>query len=78
MNFPWNKSQNLLPPNQYDKNDTFNYFFNNFQKECSIISDIFFGFTETTNECLNCKNKFNSQGMNNPICYNYGIFNCLI
>ena len=73
-----NKSQNLLPLNQYDKNNAFNYFFNDFQKECSIISDIFFGFTETTNECINCRNKYNSQGINNPICYNYGIFNCLI
>ena len=24
------------------------------------------------------KNKFNLQGCSNPICYNYGIFNCLI
>ena len=73
-----NKSQNLLTLNQYDENNTLNYSFNYFQKECSIISDIFFGFTETTNECLNCKNKYNSQGKNNSICYNYGIFNCLI
>jgi len=73
-----NKSQNLLPLNQYDKNNAFNYFFNDFKNDCSIISDIFFGFNETTNECLYCKNKYNSQGINNPICYNYGIFNCLI
>ena len=52
--------------------------FEKFQKECSIISDIFFGFNETTNECINCKNKYNLRGLNNPICYNYGIFNCLI
>ena len=64
--------------NQYDKNNAFNYFLNEFRKECSIISDIFFGFNETTNECLNCKNIYNSKGINNPICYNYGIFNCLI
>jgi len=66
------------PLNQYDKNNSFNYFFNDFKKECSVISDLFFGFTETTNECLYCKNNFNLQGQNNPICYNYGIFNCLI
>ena len=64
--------------NQYDKSNAFNHFFNDFKKECSIISDIFFGITETTNECLNCKNVFNSQGLLNPICYNYQIFNCLI
>jgi len=73
-----NKSQNLLSLNQYDKNNAINYLFNDFQKDCSIISDIFFGFTETSNECLNCKNKYNSIGINNPIFYNYGIFNCLI
>ena len=39
---------------------------------------IFFGITETTNECLNCKNNYNSQGLLNPIVYNYQIFNCLI
>ena len=75
-----NKTGNkILPPlNQYDKNNAFLYFFNEFQKECSIISDIFFGFTETTNECLYCKNFYNSIGQSNPICYNYGLFNCLI
>jgi len=64
--------------NQYDKVNAFNHFFREFQNECSIISDIFFGFTETTNECQNCKNIYNSQGLMNPICYNYQIFNCLI
>jgi len=73
-----NDSDNNLVLNPYDKQNSFNHFFNDFKKECSIISDIFFGFTETTNECLYCKNYYNSQGNNNPICYNYGIFNCLI
>ena len=27
---------------------------------------------------MNCKNIYNGKGLNNPICYNYGIFNCLI
>ena len=70
-----NKSKQL---NQYDKNNVFNYFSEEFQKESSIISDIFFGFNEKTNECINCKNKNKSKGLNNPICYNYGIFNCII
>ena len=77
---PINK-QNLIvtePLNQYDKSNAFNHFFSEFQKECSIISDVFFGFTETTNECLNCKKIYNSKGLMNPICYNYQIFNCLI
>jgi len=70
-----NENQNL---NQYDKNNAISYFFNDFKKDFSIISDLFFGINETTNECFNCKNIYNLKGMNSPICYNYGIFNCLI
>ena len=66
------------PLNQYDKNNAFNYFFKDFKSQVSIISDIFYGFNETTNECLNCKNIYNLKELNNPICYNYGLFNCLI
>ena len=73
-----NNNNMNVPLNQYNKNNAFNYFFNDFKKECSIISDVFFGFTETTNECLYCKNNYNSKGYATPICYNYGIFNCLI
>ena len=71
-----NKTKTLL--DQYDKNNAFEHFFDDFQKECSIISDLFFGFNETTNVCLFCKNNYNLQGKNYPICYNYGIFNCII
>ena len=64
--------------NQYDKNNAFNFFMNDFKNNCSIISDLFFGFNETTNVCLYCKHQSKLKGLNNPICYNYGIFNCLI
>ena len=74
----YNNDINVQPLNQYDKNNAFNYFFNDFKKQCSIISDIFFGFNETTNECLNCKKIYNSNGLDSPLCYNYGIFNVLI
>ena len=74
-----NKNQNGVQPlNQYDKINAANYLFNEFQNELSIISDTFFGVNETNNECINCKNIYNLQGLNNPICYNYGIFNCII
>ena len=71
---------NTAPPklNQYDRMNAFNFFFDDFQNECSIISDTFFGFNETTNVCLFCKNQYNSLNQMNPVCYNYGIFNCLI
>ena len=78
---PINSNNNLNSEvlNQYDKNNSWNHFFKDFKNELSIISDIFYGFNETTNECLNCKNIYNFRGLNNnPICYNYGIFNCLI
>jgi len=74
-----NRNYNVEQPfNQYDRNNAFVHFMNDFTKDCSIISDAFFGFTETTNECLNCKKNYNSQNLKNPICYNFGIFNCLI
>ena len=64
--------------NQYDKKNAFDNFFYEFKTQVSIISDIFFGINETTSVCLNCKANYNSRNQNNPICYNYGIFNCLI
>ena len=66
------------PLNQYNKNIIFENFINGFSQEVSIISDFFFGFTETTIECLNCKNNYNLKGLNSPLIYNYGIFNCII
>ena len=73
-----NNKEPSEPYNQYDKNISFNHFFYEFNNEISVISNIFFGFNETTNECLYCKNYYNSQGCSNPICYNYGTFNCII
>ena len=64
--------------NQFDKDSALNYFFDDFQKESSIISEIFFGFNETTNECTNCKKKYISEGIKNQISYKYGLFNCII
>ena len=75
-----NKNNSLInmPLNQYDKKNSLNHFFYDFQNNCSVISDIFFGIVETTNECQNCRNNYNAKGLNTPICYNYQIFNCLI
>ena len=64
--------------NHYDKKETMNYFFEEFMKENSIISDLFLGIIETTTVCLNCKQKYNSRGMNNPIFYDYQKINCII
>ena len=64
--------------NQYDKNNAFLHFLDEFQQDTSIVSELFYGFNETTNVCQFCKNKYNSNGQIEPICYNYGIFNILI
>jgi ubiquitin C-terminal hydrolase len=73
------KNEIKLPPlNQYDQKNAIQHFFQDFQEELSIFSDVFFGFNETTNVCLNCKNNYGSKGQAFPICYNYGIFNCII
>ena len=73
-----NKVQVSDQLNQYDKQNAFYNYFNEFIKETSIISDLFFGFNETTTICLNCKNYFNSRNRPNPICYNYSAFNLII
>ena len=72
-----NSSQNNKI-NKYDKNKIFENFFNNFKQKTSIISEIFFGFKESKNECLNCKRIYKSQGLDNPIYYTYESFKYLI
>ena len=67
-----------IPLNQYDRLNSHNYFFNDFNKDSSILSQNFFGFNETTTECLYCKNISINQGTPTPIYYSYGLFNCLI
>ena len=73
-----NSENNSDQVNQYDQKETLSSFFKDFQKQTSIISDIFFGIEETTSICLYCQNNFESQGKNLPILYNYQIFNVLI
>ena len=75
---PFNTKNAEVQLNQYNKDNALSHFISEFQKETSIISDIFYGCNETTNVCQFCKNKYNSKGQNEPICYNYGIFNILI
>jgi len=69
-----NNKSSTLQLNQYDQNSAFNYFINDFANNTSIITDIFFGVNETTSICLKCKNIYNQQGLNNPICYDFGSF----
>ena len=73
-----NDQMNYPPLNQYDRNNSYYYFLKDYMKEASVISDTFYGVNETTNDCLNCKKMYSMNNMNNPICYNYGIFNNLI
>ena len=73
-----NSNENTQNIKQYDQKSTLLAFFEDFKQDCSIISDLFFGITETTNICLNCKNNFSSKNMDYPICYNYQKFNNII
>ena len=72
------KNVQLPPLNQYAQKNAIQHFFMEFQEELSVFSDLFFGFNETTNICYNCKHSYGSKGQAYPICYNYGIFNCII
>ena len=63
------------PLNPYDKKNVLNCFLYEFKKDCSIISGLFYGILETNNVCLNCKNYYNSKGLNYQISYNYQKFN---
>jgi len=60
---------------QYDQNNIVKYI-DDFKEESSIISKLFFGFKETTEECLNCNKKANLD--NKILSYNYEMFNCLV
>ena len=77
-NINQNNNSQIIDYNQYDKKDTFLFFIKDSKQNWSIIYDIFYGFKETINECLYCKEKYSSQKLNNPICYNYELFNYLI
>ena len=66
--------------NQTDEAGMLNYFLNDYKKNNrSIISDIFFGITETKTECLNCKriNLMNGNS-NQKFVYNFQIINFII
>ena len=69
---------NKLKDAQYDQYDQNNVIkcIDDFKEESSIISKLFFGFKETTEECLNCNNNANLE--NKILCYNYEMFNCLV
>ena len=73
-----NTNNNNIKINQYEQQTTLINFIEEFKKDTSIISDVFYGILETNNICLYCKQFYSGQGKNFPICYNYQIFNCII
>ena len=68
-------NNNNIQINQYEQQTTLINFIEEFKKDTSIISDVFYGILETNNICLYCKQNYSMQGKNFPICYNYQIFN---
>ena len=69
-----NDKQKEVQYDQYDKKNIIKCI-DDFKEESSIISKLFFGFKETTEECLNCTNE---NLKDNILCYNYEMFNCLV
>jgi ubiquitin C-terminal hydrolase len=69
-----NNKQKEVQYDQYDKKNI-KKCIDDFKEESSIISKLFFGFKETTEECLNCV--YENSG-DNILCYNYEMFNCLV
>ena len=68
-----NQIINLLNIDQTNENQMFINFLKEFKNnQKSIISDIFYFIVETKTECLNCKQKYQMMGFNNPIyLYNF-------
>jgi len=63
------------PKDECNRQIAFNYYINDFIKETSIISDLFFGHIETISTCFICKRLCYSKSQ---IRYSYEKFNCLI
>ena len=73
-----NNSKIINNINIYDKESVLSKIFMEFTKECSIISDLFFGFFEKTKICLNCIKSENSLIKNTSIIYNYELFKYIV
>lgn len=59
-------------PNQYDHQNTFNYFFTNeVQQEQSIVQNAFYGIYESSTQCLECRKKCASNQTQCPTSYGY-------
>jgi len=71
-----NKNFNNEQLNEYDQKNAFNHYYNEFMKECSVISDIFIGTFEKKGICSKFLNNYFSKGI--PISYKYEKFNTLI
>ena len=63
------------PKDKYNKKIAFIYYYNDFLKESSIISELFFGHIETISSCFNCQRLCYSK---NKYSYSYEKFNSLI
>ena len=74
-----NINENNMNINQYDEQQVLGCFIEDFKNNQSIISDIFYGITETKTECLSCKQKNQMNNIFNPVyTYNFQIFNFII
>ena len=74
------QNQNNYNVNQLDENLMLNHFLQDYKEnQKSIISDIFFGISETKTECLNCLKMRQMQGNYNHVyVHNFQIINFII
>ena len=73
-----NKMENFNQYDKFDKNKTINNFLDEYKKNETIISNMFFGIKQITNVCLNCKKIYVSQNSEYPKIFDNEIFKCLI
>jgi ubiquitin C-terminal hydrolase len=74
------QNQNNYNVNQLDENVMLNHFLQDYKEnQKSIISDIFFGISETKTECLNCLKMRQMKGYYNHVyVHNFQIINFII
>ena len=80
LNTAKGQNQNNYNVNQLDENLMLNHFLQDYKEnQKSIISDIFFGISETKTECLNCLKMRQMQGNYNHVyVHNFQIINFII
>ena len=64
---------------KYDRNQMLNIFLEEYKRDNnSIVSNLFYGATESVSECLNCKKRNKAQGLKSKYKYNFQTINFIL